>query len=113
MAAFHRLVIEQGATFEERYEIVNDEAVWPIPATWQARAQVRAEPLALAVILDLTEHLAVDHDAGTITLRIPATTTAALDRGGVWDLELYDPGDVDQVYRLLAGTVEVEPEVTR
>lgn len=113
MAAFHRLAVEQGATFEERYEIVDNDQVWPIPDGWQARAQIRAEPLAPTVILDLTPHLAVDHDAGTITLRIPATTTAGMDRGGVWDLELYDPGDLTQVHRLLAGPVDLCLEVTR
>ncbi|MGC5012531.1 hypothetical protein ACLQ2R_17345 [Streptosporangium sp. DT93] len=114
MAGFHRLVVEQGATFEERYEIVgDDEQPWVIPATWKARAQVRAEPLAPTIILDLTQLLTVDYDAGTITLRIPATTTATLDRGGVWDLELYDPADLGQVSRLLAGPVELDLEVTR
>ncbi|GAA3027302.1 hypothetical protein [Streptosporangium longisporum] len=114
MAGFHRLTIEQGATFEERYEIVgDDEQPWPIPATWKVRAQIRAAPLAPAVILDLAQLLSVDHAAGTITLRIPATTTTGLDRGGVWDLELYDPDDPGQVSRLLAGPVDLDAEVTR
>jgi len=50
--------------------------------------------------------------AGTITLTIPAATTAAFTwNRGVYDLNLTSPGGV--VTRLLQGYAIVSPEVTR
>jgi hypothetical protein len=50
---------------------------------------------------------------GQIDITIGATTTEALTfDSGVYDLEVYDPLDLEYVVRLIQGCVEVIPGVT-
>ena len=52
--------------------------------------------------------------AGTVDLYIGATDTDALDiTTGVYDLELYNSGDSDDVIKLVEGQVNVVQNVTR
>jgi len=119
-AAQHDLVIEQGATWSQA-------VIWKTgsPATavnltgYSARAQLRSSISASTAALSLTTEngrIALTTgsglNAGTITLSITATDTAALAAGRyVYDLELVSGGG--QVTRLMEGVVTVSAEVTR
>ncbi|MFF1684601.1 hypothetical protein [Streptomyces sp. NPDC058254] len=100
------LRIEQGSTFVQTYTVTDDGFTWD---GWSARAQIRTTATASAqLLLDLTPYLTID--GASVRLVIPATQTQILDRGGVWDLELYQGSTV---VRLLNGRVIVSMEVTR
>jgi hypothetical protein len=109
MAAKYNLTIDQGATFERLVRV--SEANAPKDLTgYVVRAQLRrsykaALPLATFVCA------VTDAAAGEITLTLDATTTTGITAGAaVWDLELEYAGVVT---RLLEGTVQITPEVTR
>lgn len=117
VAAFSRdLSILQGETFAYR-------AVWktgpspgvPVDLTGcVARMQVRSSKASEEVLIALTtenDRIALGGTDGSIELGISAADTAALDRGGVYDLEIEFPDGT--VRRLLQGKVRFDPEVTR
>lgn len=49
---------------------------------------------------------------GAIRLVMGARDTALMDRGGVWDVELFNPNDLDEVYRLAGGDFVIDKQVT-
>jgi hypothetical protein len=113
-AATHDIYIEQGATF--RLSLVwKDSAQAPINLTgYTARMQIRQSIASSTTVLSLTTAQAITLGGalGTIEVVISAAQTSALTiRKGVYDLELEASNGV--VTRLLQGSVEVSPEVTR
>ena len=112
-----------------RYDLeIKQGATLSLTATWRdsagtavnlggytARAQVRETYASSSAIISLTDTagITLGGAAGTITLTVSATTTAALTApwAGVWDLELVSGGGV--VTRLLEGAATVTPEVSR
>lgn len=107
------LVIEQGATYKRVIEYV-DENDSPIDLTgYTVRMQIRNNHITNDIILELTDLYISITDAlnGEITINIPANITATLPSIlGVYDIEIELTGDVE---RLLQGTVQISPEVTR
>ena len=111
-----KLTILQGATFRKRW-------TWkpggvPMDFTGcKARMQVRAEIDGTVVLLELTTEnggIALGAEPGTIDLYIGATQTAAITwESGVFDLEIQYAAGVDEVERLIFGSVTVSREVTR
>jgi tRNA threonylcarbamoyladenosine modification (KEOPS) complex Pcc1 subunit len=82
---------------------------------YTARMMLRSSFTAASSILSLTtenSRIALGGAAGTITLTISATDTAALSapQSGVYDLELVSGSTVT---RLIQGTFTVTPEATR
>jgi len=81
---------------------------------WTARMQVRPTISSATVTLDLDStggEIVLGGAAGTVTILIAASATAALTAASyVYDLELVDGTEVTA---LLAGTFVVAPEVTR
>lgn len=116
-AAYHFTddkVIQQGVTFAKRF-LWKDAAGTPIDLTgYSARMQGRRSASSPDVLMEFSTELGsivlggVD---GTIDLRLSAQETSAIEKGGVYDLELTSPGGV--VTRLLEGTFEISREVTR
>ena len=108
------LCIPQGATFSRviRWKADGDEVNL---TGYAARAQIRPTPSSATTTLSLTtenSRIALGGSAGTITLSISATDTAALTAGRyVYDLELVSAGGI--VTRLLQGVVTVSANVTR
>lgn len=80
-----------------------------------ARAQGRATYDASSTLFSLTSSsgITLGGAAGTITITLSATATAALSapQQGVWDLELVSGSGV--VTRLLEGDLRILPEATR
>ncbi len=105
------LTIQQGATFSLS---VHYAAVTDLSSGWSARMQGRTNHDDSATIFDLTSSsgITLGSSSPNIVVRIEATATASLDApsGGVYDLELVNG---TSVYRILEGSFEVTPEVTR
>lgn len=119
-AAKEDLTIENGATFEKTW-IYADSSRTPIPiSTYEARMQIRERLEDATALVSLTSTpvagivLEANFSTGQIDIRIGADVTDALtfDRG-VYDLELYNPIDLTEVYRLVGGTVILTQGVTR
>ncbi len=113
-AAKHDLVIEQGSTFQTviTYKDSNNDIVDLTGYT--ARMQIRRRKTTDTPYLSISSdsEIVVGDAAGTLTITIPAATTAALDfKRAVYDLEVESAGGI--VTRLLQGTVELNKEVTR
>lgn len=116
MSNRYNLNIDQGATLSV-VATWKDSNGTPVNLTgYTARLQVRNDFAAGSAVLSLTTEnggIALGGTAGTVTLSAAATATAALSAPyvGVYDLELVSGGGV--VTRLLEGTANVTPEVTR
>jgi hypothetical protein len=115
-AATMNITIEQGATYRKVLIWKTGTPETPVDLTdVTARAQIRAEIDADAVLLSMTTEnggITITPLAGQIELYISADDTAEISwASGVWDLELVlADGDV---VRLVKGRVRVSREVTR
>ena len=113
-ATTYDLLIEQGATFSQL--VTYKESGVAVNLTgYTARLQVRSTLESASTIVELTTangRIALGGAAGTITLTISATDTAALTAGrGVYDLELVSGSGI--VTRLLQGVATISRNVTR
>ena len=113
-ATTYDITIEQGATFSQ--VITYKESGVAINLTgYTARMQVRSTLESATSVVELTtanSRIALGGAAGTITLTISATDTAALTAGrGVYDLELVSGSGI--VTRLLQGVATISRNVTR
>lgn len=114
-AGNYDITIEQGATFSLVFTWRDSAGSLVNVTGYSARMQVRKSPSSPTVLLDLSTTgggITLGGTNGTITLSASAATTAALSPSpAVYDLEMVSPGGV--VTRLLAGKVNILPEVTR
>ena len=117
MAAFKlNLKVDQGATFSKVvvWKTGTPAAVVNLTGC-TARMQVRNKLTDPVVLLELTTAnggIALGGAAGTVTINLSATQTAAIAWvTAVYDMEIIYSNGV--VRRLLAGSVAVSPEVTR
>jgi hypothetical protein len=113
-AATWNITIEQGATFRAVLAVADE--LGPVTLTgYSAAMQVREEPDFATVLLDLTSTnggITINGPAGTLSLLVSATVTAALDwTHAVYDLLIVAPGG--DTTRLVEGSVTVDPGVTR
>jgi hypothetical protein len=113
-AVTHDITIEQGATFTLDL-LYKDNLGAPINLTgFTARMQVRRRYNDPVKLLDFTTEngaIVLGGAAGTIKVTGLATLTDDVPaKPGVYDLELVN-GSV--VIRLVEGSVEIKPEVTR
>lgn len=111
--------IEQGAKFLKTLRW-KDALDAPISlAGFEARMHVRESKDADTILLELTTgngkiELEPGGDTGLIRLYVGATETAALDWvAGVYDLEIVETADPENVTRLVEGKVKVSLEVTK
>lgn len=108
------LCIQQGATFTRVITWKQDGALVNLTG-YTARMQLRATTEAAQALIELTtanNRITLGGSAGTITLTISATDTAALTAGrAVYDLELVSAGGI--VTNLLGGVVNILRNVTR
>jgi hypothetical protein len=113
-ATTYDILIEQGATYSQLITY-KDNGVAVNLTGYTARMQVRATLEAASALIELTTangRIALGGTAGTITLTISATDTAALTSGrGVYDLELVSGSGI--VTRLLQGVATISRNVTR
>ena len=113
-ATTYDILIEQGATYSQL--VTYKESGVAVNLTgYTARMQVRSTLESASSVVELTTangRIALGGSAGTITLTISATDTAALTAGrGVYDLELVSGSGI--VTRLLQGVCTIIRNVTR
>lgn len=110
------LVLEQGATFTHivRWKDTNGN---PVDLSgFSARMQVRSAKANNTILLELTNtngRIAINGPSGKLTLTVSAQDTAGIVSGGLYDLEVIEPGAPEVVTRLLEGKITVSREVTR
>ena len=113
-ATTYDILIEQGATYSQVITYKETGAAISLVG-YTARMQVRATLESAEALIELTTgngRIALGGAAGTITLTISATDTAALTAGrGVYDLELVSGSGI--VTRLLQGVATISRNVTR
>lgn len=108
------LTIYQGATFRLQFYWRDSDEVGIDLSGYTARMQVRASVRATTTMLELTTEnggITLGNDGGVLLFLSDEATAALTRRSGVYDLEL-EAGD-GTVTRLLQGSVEISPEVTR
>lgn len=108
----YNIVAYQGSTYDANF-------TWAIGGTavdltgYTASMQVRASATADEAILDIdsSAEITLGGTAGSININIPASTMGSAIPGHyVYDLEL-DSGST--VIKLLEGSFQIKPEVTR
>jgi hypothetical protein len=120
-AATFDFKIEQGAKISKRFQY-NDEDGTPVPLTgFSGRMQIRETQDDTTILLELTTAngriiFEAAAEVGRIDWLVGATDTetGTLDwQSGVYDFEIFEDADADNVIRLLEGKVKVDLEVTR
>ena len=115
-AGYHHFVIEQGATFSKVLTL-KDSSGTVINLTGYASGEMdlRTNHDASTTFLTLTtsnSRMSLGGSAGTVTLTVSASDTSGLDvQDGVFDLELTDASS--NIYRILEGTFQVRPQVSK
>ncbi len=110
------LTIYQGATFRLPLTWKAGDPAAPVDLTGcTARMQIRGDVKAPKALITLTTEnggIALGGAAGTVEIIVTPAQSKDVDlSGGVYDLEIvFSPEDVR---RLLEGSVDVLPEVTR
>lgn len=113
-AGTYHFSMEQGSTFSRTITYKDSSGSAIDLSGYTARMQLRRNIDDASAIIELTTsngRIALGGVAGTVTLTIAASDTAALSPvEGVYDLELVTG---DTVEKLLAGTFTIQREVTR
>lgn len=108
--------VEQGASFDAVVTWFDGDD--PIDLTgWTARMQVRqaiTSPTTLAELTTENGKLTLGGALGTVTLAVDADETETYEwtNPAYYDLELEETA-TGRVVRLIEGTIELDPEVTR
>ena len=116
MAVTYNTVIDQGADWYINFTYENPAGT-PVNITgYTAALQIRTSPLARTYVLSLTTGagITITGATGLIAVHATATQTAAITNGKyAYDLEITSPASPAIVTRLVQGTVEISPQVTR
>jgi len=113
MASTYNTVIDQGADWFVNFTYQNPNGT-PINITgYSAALQVRTSPLARTTVLSLTNGsgITITGASGLLAVHATAAQTGAIAPGTyAYDLEITGSGIVT---RLVQGTIQVSPQVTR
>lgn len=116
MAVTYNTVIDQGADWfiNFTYKQPNGD---PVDITgYTAALQIRTSPLARTAVLTLENGngITITGAEGLLEVHATAAQTAAITNGKyAYDLEITSTAPAYTVTRLVQGTVEVSPQVTR
>jgi hypothetical protein len=116
VAVTYNTVIDQGADWFINFIYKNPDGT-PVNITgYTAALQIRTSPLAKTAVLTLTSPsngITITGVSGLIECRATATQTTAITNGKyAYDIEITAPS-TGIVTRLVQGTVQVSPQVTR
>lgn len=113
-AATWRILVDQGKTFERSLTYI----VGGVPfdnTSYEARMQVRRNynsALSALTITSLGGDITLAGVSGVISWTVSAIDMVTLVGDYVYDLELFDPADLDIVIGVVRGTLTSRPEVT-
>jgi len=115
-AGYHHFILEQGATFRQILTLKDSSGnLINLTGYPSAEMDLRRNQDDSSEVITLTtanSRIALGGSAGTITLEISATDTAALTVGdGVYDLELVDSSN--RTLRIMEGTYSIRGNVSR
>jgi len=114
-AATWRILVDQGKTFDRT--IVYKVGGVPFDNTnFEARMQVRRNYNSVTPALSLSSiagEIVLGGANGQIGWNVSAVDMEDINGEYVYDLELYDPTDVDVVIGVVRGTLVSRSEVTR
>ena len=114
IAGIYNITCEQGSTFTRTFTINNpDETPFNLTG-YSARMQIRRDVDSSTVILSATNDngaIAITAGTGVIVVTLSATQTAALTRGGIYDLEIFHSNGT--VFKVVKGLFRLDKEVTR
>lgn len=116
MAVTYNTVIDQGADWFINFSYKNPNGT-PVNITgYTAALQIRTSPLAATAVLTLTSPssgITITGATGLLACQATAAQTALITNGKyAYDIEITAPG-TGVVTRLVQGTVQVSPQVTR
>lgn len=121
MAANYNFVIEQGSTFYMSFQYTDNLGTIINLTNYQARISIQPTSPTGDLITYMSDNedsnysLLVNGDSGTITWRIPSTTTEGFTFSqAVYDFDLKAPNEVypgsgSQIIKLLKGTIDIVP----
>lgn len=116
MAVTYNTTIDQGADWFLNFQYKNPDGTPIILTGYSAALQVRTSPLAKTAVLTLTSPssgIVITANTGTLAVHATAAQTATITNGKyAYDLEITAPS-TNIVTRLVQGTIEVSPQVTR
>lgn len=106
-------VIKQGALFRHGLRVVRSSGGSFNLTGYEVRCQFRrgtfeSRTAAIAVATCVVTSAA----QGRFTVQLGASVTRGMYDSGVFDIEVYNPLDEDEVYRVYAGTWRVSLEAT-
>lgn len=111
-AGRYNIIIEQGALFSLPLEVQNSDGSAMDLSGYSGRGKVRTDYDSSTVLASFT--IGTLDTTGIFTATIGATTTAAMTAGGaVYDIELVDFADSENVIRLIQGKATITPEATK
>lgn len=114
-AATWRILVDQGKTFDRT--VIYRVGGVPFDNTgYEARLMVRRNYNSLVPSLSLsstTGEITLGGINGQIGWNVSAVSMEEINGDYVYDLELYDPTDVDVVIGVVRGTLTSRAEVTR
>lgn len=117
IAGVYNITCEQGSTFTRTFSIMEPDGETPYDLTgYSARMKIRRDYDSATVLFSATVTngaITIDALNGEITVDIGAVDTATFARDGVYDLEIFDPSDVDIVYKVVRGRFTLVKEATK
>lgn len=114
MAVTYNTVIDQGADWYINFTYKNPDGTPVNITSYTAALQIRTSPLAKTTVLSLGTGtgITITGASGIIAVHATAAQTTAITNGRyAYDLEITSPQSI--VTRLVQGTIEVTPQVTR
>lgn len=115
LAGRYNITCDQGSNFSRTIDIKLPNGD-PFPLTgYTARMHVRREVDSATTLIELTTangRITINGALGRIQLSLTAADTAAMTRGGYYDLEIVRTA-TGEVQKVLRGEFRLEKEVTR
>lgn len=109
------LLIEQGVTWSQAWQVQLDGVDLSVSDGWVAFSQVRTSVADPAVLHEFLTSVTYPTGAGSVVQLavLPTDSAAWLWRRGVYDVEIVSNSVPPRVVRIVQGSVLVSPEVTR
>lgn len=117
IAGVYNITCEQGSTFTRTFTVFEPDGETPYDFTgYSARMTIRRDIDSTEVLFAGTVAngaITIDNLNGQITVDMTAAQTAAIQRDGVYDLEIFDTSIPPVVHKVVRGRFVLIKESTR